>query len=405
MLRAVGFCCSLALSAAAAAQADPPAAAHADPPAAAQADPPVAAHADPPTEQQPAEQQPEDDGWPDMSGFLDEEYGFLPVVMPITEPAVGFGATFGAAFVSQPFGAARQGLGRPNITFVGGMATENGSWGAFAADMRYWLDDRLQTVAAAIYSDVNLDYYGIGEDSVLADNPLRYTLNPVGLALQAKYRVGDTRFWGGLSYAFSVMQVKFDPAATESQLPEFDNSSRVGGLTLLTSFDSRDNLFTPLRGSFVELSFGFFGKLLAGEQNFERAALVAIQYFPLPFNLFLGLRGDLSASFGDAPFYVQPYISMRGVPVMRHQGEEVAQAQVELRWQFLGRLSLVGFFGAGGAWNDFEKLDNFTGIVAGGPGIRYELARRYGIHMGIDVGFSRDATAFYVQVGNAWMRP
>lgn len=30
-----------------------------------------------------------EDGWLDVSGFLDEKYGFLPVVVPITEPAVG----------------------------------------------------------------------------------------------------------------------------------------------------------------------------------------------------------------------------------------------------------------------------------------------------------------------------
>ena len=30
-----------------------------------------------------------EDGWFDVSGFLDEKYGFLPIVLPITEPAVG----------------------------------------------------------------------------------------------------------------------------------------------------------------------------------------------------------------------------------------------------------------------------------------------------------------------------
>ena len=340
-----------------------------------------------------------------MSAFLDEEYGFLPIVIPVTEPAVGYGAAFGAAFISKPFGAARQGLGRPNVTFVGGLATENGTWGAFAADMRYWLDDRLQTLAGAVFADVNLDYYGIGKNSALADDPLRYALRPVGVGLQAKYRFGDTNIWGGLNYAFAVTDVTFDASENESRLPDVDSTSRVGGATLVASYDSRDNLFTPLRGTFAELSFGFFGKLLGGEDTFERAALIAIQYLPLPYHLFLGLRGDVSASFGDAPFYLQPFIQLRGVPMLRRQGEEVAQLQAELRWQFWGRLSLVVFGGVGAAWNDFEKLDDSTGVIAGGPGIRYELARSYGIHMGFDVGFSADATAFYVQVGNAWMRP
>ena len=39
-----------------------------------------------------------EDGWLDVSGFLDEEYGFLPVVLPITEPAVGYGAAGGLMF-------------------------------------------------------------------------------------------------------------------------------------------------------------------------------------------------------------------------------------------------------------------------------------------------------------------
>lgn len=347
----------------------------------------------------------EDDGWPDISGFLDEKYGFLPIAVPITEPAVGYGAAFGAAFISQPFGAVREGLGRPNVTFVGGMATANGTWGAFAADMRHWLDDRLQTLVGAVYADVNLDYHGLGKNSALNDDPLRYTLTPVGLGLQAKYRFGDTLLWGGLGYAFAVVDVAFDAAANASQLPDYASKTRVGGLTLVASYDSRDNLFTPLRGSFVDLSFGFFGKVLGGEANFERAALIGIQYIPLPHNLFLGLRGDLGATFRDAPFYLRPYIHLRGVPIMRYQGEEIAQAEIELRWQFWKRLSVLGFFGAGGAWNNFEKLDDSRGVIAGGPGIRYELARSYGIHMGIDVGFSKDATAFYVQVGNAWFRP
>ena len=69
-----------------------------------------------------------EDGWFDASSFLDEKYGFLPIVMPITEPAVGYGAAGGLMFLSESFGDASAGLGRHNITFVGGMGTASGSW-------------------------------------------------------------------------------------------------------------------------------------------------------------------------------------------------------------------------------------------------------------------------------------
>ncbi len=348
---------------------------------------------------------PPSDSWPDLSSFLDEKYGFLPIAIPITEPAVGYGAGGGLLFLSKPLGKTAEGLGRPNITFVGGMGTANGSWGAMALDSRYWLDDHLQTLAGFIYASVNLDFHGIGEDSLLQDHPLRYNLRPVGGALIPKYRFGETSFWAGLGYAFVSTKVSFDAPASTPHLPDYERVSQVGTLLPSLTYDTRDNVFTPLRGVYLEAAGFIAAKWLGGDDNFERLTLGVIEYLPLPHRFYFGLRADLAASFGNAPFYMNPYVSLRGVPVMRYQGQEVASLEAELRWQFWKRLSILGFAGAGDAWNDFEKLDNSQSVLSGGGGFRYEIARKYGIHMGADVAFSRDTTAFYVQVGSAWMRP
>ena len=90
---------------------------------------------------------------------------------------------------------------------------------------------------------------------------------------------------------------------------------------------------------------------------------------------------------------------------MRYQGDEIAQFEAGLRWQFWKRFSLVGFVGAGAAWNNFEHMDNIQALMTGGTGFRYELARKYGIHAGQDVAFSQNNTAIYIQVGSAWARP
>ena len=144
-----------------------------------------------------------DDGWFDVSGFLEEKYGFIPVPLIITEPAVGYGGGVGLMFLSKPLPPAEDGLGRPNITVAGGFGTENGSWGTFAGDIRYWLDQHLQTLVGFVYSSVNLNYYGIGDDPALANDPLRYTLKPTGGTVRAKYRVGDTRLRAQLRLRFN----------------------------------------------------------------------------------------------------------------------------------------------------------------------------------------------------------
>jgi outer membrane protein assembly factor BamA len=179
----------------------------------------------------------------------------------------------------------------------------------------------------------------------------------------------------------------------------------VGGLTPSFTYDSRNTLFTPTRGTFIEAVLGVFSRPLGGDDEFQRVQLTAMHYVTLRPDLFLGVRGDGTASFGEVPFYLRPFISLRGTPVMRYQGDEVAQIEAELRWQFWKRLSLLGFAGAGVAWTDFERLHASKTVVTGGFGFRYELARRYGLHVGLDFAFAPDNTAVYVQIGSAWMRP
>jgi hypothetical protein len=346
-----------------------------------------------------------DDGWIDVSGLLEEKYGFLPIPLIITEPAVGYGGGLGLMFLSKPLPHAEDGLGRPNITTAAGFGTENGTVGVLAADLRYWLDEHLQTLVGFIYSSVNLDYYGIGDDPALANNPLRYNLEPKGGTARAKYRFGDTRLWAGLNYGFSSTRVSFDkPPGTPGE-PAFQHESNVGGFTPSFTLDTRDNFFTPNRGTYVEASGGFFSPAFGADQDFQRANLLAMQFIALGSTLFLGVRAEGAASFGNEPFYLRPYISLRGAPTLRYQGEEVAQIETELRWQFWKRFSLVGFVGAGAAWNNLEHFDSTKTIVTGGAGFRYELARAYGLHIGLDVARGPDDTAVYIQFGSAWARP
>ena len=346
-----------------------------------------------------------DDGWFDVSGFLDEKYGFLPLAIPITEPAVGYGAAVGLMFLSQPLAETRAGFGRPNITMVGALATENGSWGGLAADVRHWLQDRLETQVGVTHLSVNLDFHGIGQNRALDRHPAQYNLEPTGFVARVKYRLLDSSVFAGLGYAFATTRVTFDVPANTPGLPPFQGESTEAALTPSITYDTRDNLFTPTRGTFAEAAVGVFSSALGGDDEFQRVQLSALHYRPLLSTLYLGLRGDAMATFGDTPFYLRPFISLRGTPIMRYQGDEVAQVETELRWQFYKRFSLVGFAGVGVAWNDFKRFENHQTAPTGGLGFRYELARRYGVHVGVDVAFGPDNTAVYLQVGSAWARP
>jgi len=346
-----------------------------------------------------------EDGWFDISGFIDQAYGFAPVLMPITEPAVGYGVAGALAFIGKPDVNAEAGFGRPNITAVGGLGTENSTWGTFGCDLRSWKNDKIQTLAALLYASINLDYYGIGDDPALRSDPLRYNLKPAGGLFEMKYRLGNTRAWIGASYMFADTPVTFKAPDETSRLPDFTRDSQMGGFTPCLIYDSRDNMFTPIKGSYLEASASIYSKALGGDSEFQIVSLDAIQYVPVASDLTLGVRGGAAMSFNDTPFYMRPYVELRGAAAMRYQGDDTVEVEAELRWQCWKRFSLVGFAGTGSAWNDFGRFKNSQSIVTGGGGFRYELARKYGLHMGVDLAFGPDDPVIYVQFGNAWMRP
>jgi formylglycine-generating enzyme required for sulfatase activity len=106
-----------------------------------------------------------EDGQLDLSYFLENARGFLPIPIVITEPAIGYGGGLAGMFVRPRKDAGSEGWSRPNLSAVGGFATENGTKGAFAADASRWLEGRLRTTVGAATGKVNLDFYGLGSDS------------------------------------------------------------------------------------------------------------------------------------------------------------------------------------------------------------------------------------------------
>lgn len=348
---------------------------------------------------------PSDDGWADLSEFIDKAYGFMPLIIPITEPAVGYGAAGALAFIDKPNTEDIAGFGRPNITVVGGLRTENGTKGGFAGDIRYWMDDRLKTMIGAVDASVNLDFYGIGLNDALTASPRRYNLDTQGGMLQANYRLHNSKYWLGLNYLLADTKIEFDVLPQLVDLPNYTKESRISGLTPSLIYDSRDTIFTPTAGSYYDLSVELYSQYLGSDFDFQRLNLTGIHYWPLHQKVTLGVIAGAIASFGDVPFYLYPFINLRGAPKMRYQGEQTAQVEAELRWQFWKRFSLIGFAGMGAAWNEFEKFENEKDVTTGGVGFRYEIARKYDLHVGIDAAFGPDGTAYYVQFGSAWMRP
>ncbi len=345
------------------------------------------------------------DGALDLSHFLATPRRFMPIPLVVTEPAVGYGGGLAAMFIRPRKAAGSEGYARPNMSIVAGIATENGTWAAFAGDSSHWLDDRVQTLAGGGTGQINLDFFGLGDSSDSLDEPIRYTLDFSLAMLQGSWKIKPKSPWSiGMRYIFSQVEPKL---RDEPQFPGLEDSisTKISAPAAVLEFDSRSNLFTPTRGMFAESVYLASREELGASKDFERFQQVVMTWLPLAEKWILGLRADYQWASEGTPFFLRPYIKLRGVQAMRFQGDEMASFEAEARWQMRGRWSLVGAAGYGSAKTERALYSATRDIVSGAVGFRYELARKFGMHAGMDVGFSEDTTAVYIQVGNAWFRP
>ena len=117
----------------------------------------------------------------------------------------------------------------------------------------------------------------------------------------------------------------------------------------------------------------------------------------------MGAKLRLERVTSDAPFFMAPALDLRGVQYGRYQGDTALSSEIELRYQFSSRWAGVVFCGYGATFVDNSRLYQAEGgIWTYGAGIRYRIARKLGIDVGLDVARGPEETVFYIQFGHAW---
>lgn len=350
-----------------------------------------------------------EDGQLDLSEWLLDRKGFLPVPIIITEPAVGYGAGVALVFISDTIGSAiekaKAGDGHlvpPNIWAIAGFATENGTRGAVIGGQFTFDEDRWRYRGGVGDFRVNLDFYGIGGLLPIAIDKVGYTLKGFGSFQQGMYRLGKSDTFVGARWIYVDLKTSLDVSASDAGLTPKELAQRNSGLGVTIEHDSRDNIFTPNRGWIGAAEATFYEPDFGGDNKFQAYRAHVFSYWPLGDRLTVGLRVDGRAARGDVPFYFLPFIDMRGIPAARYQDQNTGVLETELRYDLNERWSVVGFIGAGRAWGRDTSFGDATSEVAKGAGVRYLIARRLGLYVGIDVARGPEDTAFYLQVGNGW---
>lgn len=337
----------------------------------------------------------------DISDWLLKKQGFLLVPILITEPAVGYGAAAAAVVFHSSYSEKN---GPPSMTGVIGGGTENGTWMAGVFHAGYWKHDRIRYTGAVARTYVNLGFYGSG-NLILADNEsINLNLDAWLLFQQLKGRIGQSNFFIGGKYLLLNTDNTFEVPIDIPEYNGYEFSSNLSEASLILNFDSRNNVFTPRKGFYVDLSSTYSDTWFGGDALYGRISLCLLGYFPAGNKLMVSMRTESNYSLGDIPFWARPIVQLRGAPLMKYQDKNTTVLEAEISWDLYKRWSLIGFTGMGNAFPSYQEFDKGNSVKTLGTGFRYLMARKFGTKMGMDFAKSQDDFAFYIVFGTAWLR-
>lgn len=367
------------------------------------------------------------DGNLDFSQFLsDNAYGFLPVPIIITDPAVDGGLGAVGLFFHEDdqdkearlkaMSSADSNAGRyllpPNVSALAVAATGNGSWFTGGGHMGFFRNGDLRYTGGGGYGDVNLDFFGFGDISL--SRPIELNTQAAAIVQNIKFRIPSTRWFLGGSQRYIKAEVGPNSLGPLDDIlpPEWSDSLKslltteltTSALGAIAEYDSRDNIFTPRKGYQYQFQMMRFDEKWGSDVDYWLYKVQGLNYWPISAHWRVGLK--LATEFADAdqllPPYATPAIQLRGIPAMRYQGKLVGMAETELVWEPNKRWRGVLFTGAGKAANSGSELSDATYRNTYGGGFRYQIARRYGFDMGMDIAKGPEDVVWYITAGSAW---
>lgn len=350
------------------------------------------------------------DGAFDMSNFLLEPSGFILIPSIITEPAIGgFGGALAPVFIKDrpPIIDSVNGKAvvkpiAPDITGMAGFATVNGTWGLVGGRSGTFIKSRIKYLLLGGYASVNISFYR--QISDLGEKEFRFTIQTIPVLSRAMKRIGRSNWYAGFQYLFLQSKVE----SRQENLPDFveplEINSLVSQLGAIIEYDGRDNVFTPDKGIKFHLDAGRSDNIFGSDYDFWRINYFSYFYYPLRHNLIGGLRIDGQQVIDDAPFYLLPFVDLRGVAAARYQGNADILTEAELRWDFVRRWSVVFYGGAGKAFDNWNKFNEAQWAYNFGSGFRYLVARKFKLRMGLDIARGPDTWAYYIVFGSGWFK-
>ena len=199
-------------------------------------------------------------------------------------------------------------------------------------------------------------------------------------------------YWkGGLAYRFENVTISDVVSGASQALYDEEGSADLSSGEAQLSYDSRDNVFNPLKGIYVSNIFQIFGGPFAGDKDFIKCFSRVSFYTPMPNEsvVEIRLRGGIASEFGDTskiPIYerffaggastVRGYQERKVGPIDKSTedpvgGNRMLIGNIEYTYPLADFLKAATFFDIGKVWGgETSDVDESGFMFSVGLGFR-----------------------------------
>jgi len=325
----------------------------------------------------------------------------FPVAFYTPETAFGFGgigiATFRLKDEAQDT--------RPSSVQLGLSYTTKNQFLLYAPFEFYRDNEKWRLLGELGFYKYFYNFYGLGINSKL-ENEETYEVTFPRVRLSV-LRELFPNFLVGLGYefdAFNGLKIEEGGILEASDVPG-KRDGIVSNIGVQSFYDTRDNLFFPTKGFYIQGNLFTSTKILGSDFSYTKFELDSRYYQKVGKKQVLAANLFLANSSKDTPFYDLYYLGSRrtrGFDNRRFQDNAELSFVLEYRFPIAGRFGGAVFGSTGTVAPDLGATFSSAYKNAAGAGIRYIFNKRDGVRIRVDYGLSNEGGNVYFTIKEAF---
>lgn len=326
----------------------------------------------------------------------------LPVVFYMPETGLGYGGLGLSTFRLKGEAA----NSRPSSIQLGVTFTTKKQFLLFVPYELYLDDEKWRFKGELGYYKYFYNYYGKGINSKKEDQEL-YTADFPRFRL-ASYRELFNDFSVGVGYEFDGYNVlKPEPGGLLDNTADIigKKGGTISNLGLLALYDTRDNIFHPTKGWYVEGSFYSSMKWLGSSFSYNKFELDARYFQQIKGDVILASNAFIGTRSSGTPFQDLNYLGTkrtRGFDNRRYLDNAEVSLTTEIRFPVWKRFKGAVFGSTSTVIPSLNDTFKASYKSALGGGIRYILNKKEGTRIRVDYGHSSEGGQFYFTINEAF---